>query len=137
MLNTARFRSLIGELIEVDSQHIHAYVIGEQGDSEVLTWSTVTVGGVPLKKYCAIKKIHFDQAVRKDIDNRVRKAAYKIIEGKGATYYDIGSALAKLVDVIIHDQRSILTVFTSNVESIGYSAIAMSIPHLLGGSGGL
>lgn len=134
-LDTARFRALLGEHLGVDAQHIHAYVVGEHGDSEVLTWSLVSVGGIPLDEYCRLQHINLDSSVRKDIDQRVRNAAYSIIAGKGHTSYGIGSALARVVEVILHDQRSILTVCTPVGEIFGVCDVTVSLPHLLSGKG--
>src|SRR5215831_1309940 len=108
-LDTARFRSLLGGHCGVDPHHVHAYVIGEHGDSEVLTWSLATIGGMPLEEFARLRRIHLSESVRKDIDGKVRGAAYTIIRGKDATYYGIGAALARIVDVILHDQRSVMT----------------------------
>ncbi|MBN2061855.1 MAG: L-lactate dehydrogenase [Deltaproteobacteria bacterium] len=135
MLDTARFRSLLGEHMGVDPQHVHAYVIGEHGDSEVLTWSTVTIAGMHLEEFCRSRQINLDESVRESIDDRVRNAAYAIIEGKGATYYGIGSALAKIVDVILHDQRSILTVSTRDPKAAGIPNVSISLPRIVGGEG--
>ena len=135
MLDTARFRSLIGRQTGVDPQHVHGYVIGEHGDSEVLTWSLTTIGAMHLAEYCRQQNIPLDENVRQDIDRRVRNAAYSIIQGKGATYYGIGSALAKLADVILHDQRSILTVSTPIPDVSGITDVSLSLPHLVGGNG--
>jgi L-lactate dehydrogenase len=135
MLDTARFRSLLGTYAGVDPQHVHGYVIGEHGDSEVLTWSLTTIGAMHLEDYCNRQNIPLNDNVRQDIDHKVRNAAYAIIEGKGATYYGIGSALAKLVDVILHDQRSILTVSTPIPQVEGVSDVSVSLPHLVGGDG--
>jgi L-lactate dehydrogenase len=135
MLDTARFRTLLARQLGVDSRHVHGYVIGEHGDSEVLTWSLVTVGGLPLEEFCRQRKTELNKSVRDDIDVRVRRAAYSIIAGKGATYYGIGSALARLVDVIIGDQRSILTVCTPAEEILGVKDVTISLPRLVGGNG--
>ena len=135
MLDTARFRSLLGGHVGVDPQHVHGYVIGEHGDSEVLTWSLATVGSLHVENYCHQQGIHLDEGVRKKIDGEVRNAAYRIIEGKGATYYGIGSAIAKIADVILHDQRSILTVSTPDPEGTPFKGIAISMPNLVGGKG--
>jgi len=135
MLDTARFRALLGRHLGVDSQHVHAYVVGEHGDSEVLTWSLATVGGMPLQEFCRQHGIRLDDDIRQEIDNQVRHAAYTIIEGKGATYYGIGSALARVADVILRDQRSILTVCTPEVEVAGVCDVTLSLPHLVGGEG--
>ena len=134
-LDTARFRTLLAERLGVDAQHVHAYVLGEHGDSEVLTWSLVTVGGLPLEEFCRQQGRALDRPAREEIDRRVRQAAYTIIEGKGATYYGIGSALARIVEVILRDQRAILTVCTPMAEVAGVPDVTVSLPHLVGGSG--
>ncbi|MEJ2718359.1 MAG: L-lactate dehydrogenase, partial [Deltaproteobacteria bacterium] len=134
-LDTARFRALLGECLGVDPRHVHAHVIGEHGDSEVLTWSLATVGGMHLDEFCSRHRIDFDEGVRQRIDDRVRNAAYSIIEGKGATYYGIGSAVARITDVVLHDQRSILTVSTPTPHVAGVSNVSVSLPRLVGGEG--
>lgn len=134
-LDTARLRSLIGRHLHVDSQHIHAYVVGEHGDSEVIPWSLVTVGGIPLEEFCRAGDISICPDDYASIDERVRRAAYHIIEGKGATYYGIGSAIARIVEVILGDERSILTVCTPMQEVAGVKDVTVSLPHLVGGEG--
>jgi L-lactate dehydrogenase len=134
-LDTARFRVLLGRQLGVDSQHVHAYVVGEHGDSEVLTWSLVTVGGMPLAEFCRQYDIDMGDTVRQQISHRVRDAAYEIIEGKGATYYGIGAALARIVDTILRDQRSIFTVCTPEVQVLDVCDVTISLPHLVGGQG--
>lgn len=134
-LDTARFRSLISRKIGIDAQHIHAYVIGEHGDTEVLTWSLVTVGGMPLEEFCTDQKKSFCPEDYEAIEDSVCRAAYHIIEGKGATYYGVGSAIARIVEVILRDQRSILTVCTPVAEVAGVDNVTLSLPHLVGGSG--
>lgn len=134
-LDTARLRSLIGRHLNVDSQHIHAYVLGEHGDSEVIPWSLVTVGGIPLAEFCTKGEISICPDDYEAIDQRVRRAAYHIIEGKGATYYGIGSAIARIVEVILQDERSILTVSTSMETVAGVKNVTVSLPNLVGGKG--
>jgi len=134
-LDTARFRSLVGRHLKVDSQHIHAYVLGEHGDSEVLTWSQVTVGGIPLEEFCTGSEISICPEDYAEIDEKVRRAAYRIIEGKGATYYGIGSAIARIVEVILQDERSLLTVCTPMKEVAGVKDVTVSMPNLVGGEG--
>jgi L-lactate dehydrogenase len=136
-LDTARFRALLGRHLGVDAQHVHAYVVGEHGDSEVLTWSLVTVGGMPLHQFAQQNGIAMDRTVREEIEHRVRDAAYAIIEGKGATYYGVGAALARIVDAVVRDQRSILTVCTPVAEVLGVCDVTISLPHLVGGAGAL
>lgn len=134
-LDTARFRTLLGRKLHVDSQHIHAYVLGEHGDSEILPWSLVTVGGIPLDEFCGEGEISICPDDYDEIDQKVRRAAYHIIDGKGATYYGIGSALARIVEVILQDERSILTVCTPMDEVAGVKNVTVSLPNLVGGEG--
>lgn len=134
-LDTARFRALLGTYLSVDSQHVHGYVIGEHGDSEVLTWSIVDIGGLALEDFAHLRGVALDDAVRAAIDHEVRYAAYSIIEGKGATYYGVGAALARIVDAIAHDHRAILTICAPMPEVAGVRDVTVSLPHLVGGSG--
>ena len=134
-LDTARFRSLLGAHFGVDSHHVHAYVIGEHGDSEVLTWSLATIGGMSLDSFAQLRQTELSDAIRQEIDQNVRRAAYTIISGKGATYYGIGSALSRIVDVILHDQRSILTVCAPAAEVAGVPDVTVALPRLVGGNG--
>jgi L-lactate dehydrogenase len=134
-LDTARFRSLLGGHCGVDPHHVHAYVIGEHGDSEVLTWSLATIGGMPLEAFARLRGIDLSESVREDIDRKVRGAAYTIISGKSATYYGIGSALARIVDVILHDQRAVITVGAPTADVLGIRNVPVSLPRLVGGQG--
>ena len=134
-LDTARFRAMLGRHLGVDSYHVHAYVLGEHGDSEVLTWSIVGVGGIPLETFLMRSGVKLDEATRQEIDQGVRRAAYHIINGKGATYYGIGSALARIVDVILHDQRSIMTVCAPLDSIVGVNDVTISMPRMVQGSG--
>jgi L-lactate dehydrogenase len=134
-LDTARFRSLLAGHCGVDARHVHAHVIGEHGDSEVLTWSLATIAGMPLEAFARLRRVDLSDAVRRDIDMRVRGAAYTIITGKGATYYGIGSALARIVDVILHDQRAVMTVGAPTPDVAGVRNVTVSLPRLVGGQG--
>ncbi len=134
-LDTARFRSLLGGHCGVDPHHVHAYVIGEHGDSEVLTWSLATIGGMSLDAFAQLRGVDLSESIRKDIDAKVRGAAYTIIRGKNATYYGIGSALARIVNVILHDQRSVFTVGARTHEVVGIQNVTVSLPRLVGGQG--
>jgi L-lactate dehydrogenase len=134
-LDTARFRSLLGRNCGIDPQHVHAHVIGEHGDSEVLTWTLVTVAGMPLESFVKLRGIDLSERVRQQIDSEVRGAAYKIIRAKGATYYGIGSALARIVDVILHGERAVMTVCAPTQMVAGISSVTLSLPRLVGGTG--
>lgn len=134
-LDTARFRALLGAHLGVDSHHVHAYVVGEHGDSEVPAWSAINIGAVGLENFCELRNTCLIDDVRDQIDSKVRNAAYNIIQGKGATYYGIGSATAKIVTVLLHDQRSILTVSTPTDTVAGVDNVSVSLPRLVGGAG--
>jgi L-lactate dehydrogenase len=134
-LDTARFRALLGRHFDVDPQYVHAYAIGEHGDSEVLAWSTATIAGLGLDEFAKVHGRPLTDTHRAQIDENVRRAAYQIIAGKGATYYGIGSAVARIVDVMLHDQRAILTV-CARIEGVpDCEGVTLSLPHLVGGEG--
>jgi L-lactate dehydrogenase len=134
-LDTARFRTLLGSHFGVDARHVHGYVIGEHGDSEVLTWSLVTIGGLRLAEIELLRRVTFNEDIKHSIDKQVRQAAYTIIDGKGATYYGIGAALAQIVDALIHDQRAIMTISTRVDNVLGVSGVTLALPTLIGGDG--
>lgn len=135
ILDTARFRALLGEHLGVSPTSIHAYVLGEHGDSEVLPWSSVKVGGVPLEDFAQQMGQHLTEEVITRIDNGVRTAAYRIIEGKGATYFGIGAGLAHIIQTIRDDERRILTVSSLTRTMAELQGICLSLPRLVGAGG--
>ena len=136
-LDTARFRTLLGRHFGVDPHHVHGYVIGEHGDSEVLVWSQATIAGLSLDEFAKVHGTPLTAADRKQIDESVRRAAYHIIAGKGSTYYGIGSAVARIVDVLLHDQRAILTICSHITGVPDCDGVTLALPHLVGGEGAL
>ena len=136
-LDTARFRTLLGRHFDVDPQHVHAYVIGEHGDSEVLVWSQATIAGLSLNEFEQVHGSPLTPDKRTEIDENVRRAAYQIIAGKGATYYGIGSAVARIVDVVLHDQRAILTICSRITGVPDCDGLTLALPHIVGGAGAL
>jgi L-lactate dehydrogenase len=137
MLDTARFRALLGRHFDVDPQHVHAYVVGEHGDSEVLTWSQATIAGLHLDEFVQVHGTPLSAAEQAQIDEQVRRAAYHVIAGKGATYYGIASAVVRLLDVLLHDQRAILCICCRIQGVAEYDGVTFSLPHLVGGDGAL
>ena len=135
ILDTARFRSLVGRHLGISPQSVHAYVLGEHGDSEVLAWTSARAGSVPLSSFAAQVGSPLTADVRAQIDDGVRNAAYKIINGKGSTYYGIGAGLARIVKAIARDQRDVLSVSISTPEVAGVSDVALSIPRVVGAEG--
>ena len=134
-LDTARVRALLGRHFGVDAHHVHAYVVGEHGDSEVLVWSQATIAGLTLDEFAKVHGAKLSGAEREHIGEQVRRAAYHIIAGKGATYYGIASAVAHIVDVLLHDRRSVLTLCSRITGVPGCEGITLALPQLVGGSG--
>jgi L-lactate dehydrogenase len=135
ILDTARFRTLLGRHLGISSQSVHAYVLGEHGDSEVLTWSNALAGSVSVASFAQQVGKPLTEAIRADIDDNVRNAAYRIIEGKGATYYGIGAGLQRIVKAIALDQRAVLSVSMVTPEVEGIVDVALSLPRVIGASG--
>lgn len=135
ILDTARFRSLLGEHLGLAPQSVHAYVLGEHGDSEVLVWSSARAGGIPLEDFARQTARNLDGDVRQRIDDGVRRAAYRIIEGKGATYFGIGAGISRLVRAIRNDERGVYTVSAPCDEFPEFAGISLSLPRIVGRAG--
>jgi len=131
ILDTARFRTLLAEHLGLSPNSIHAYVLGEHGDSEVLAWSSCKIGGVPVIEFSEQIGRRITDDVKARIDDGVRRAAYRIIDGKGATYYGIGAGIARIAKAIRDDEGAVLTL--SNVE--GLNSVSLSLPRVLKAKG--
>jgi L-lactate dehydrogenase len=135
ILDTARFRSLLGRHLGIAPQSAHAYVLGEHGDSEVLAWSAARAGSVPITAFAAQVSAPVTAAVRADIDQGVRRAAYRIIEGKGATWHGIGAGLARIVRAITADEGAVLSISTRTADIGGVASVTLSLPRVIGRRG--
>ncbi|MER3554300.1 MAG: L-lactate dehydrogenase [Meiothermus sp.] len=135
ILDTARFRALLAEHLGVSPHSVHGYVMGEHGDSEVLSWSSVQVGGVSLMAFAQQTGRPITDEVKARIDDGVRRAAYRIIAGKGSTYYGIGAGLARLVEAIRDDERTVMTVSLLCPEVEGVEKVCLSLPRVVGAAG--
>lgn len=135
ILDTARFRTLLGGHLGIAPRSIHAYVLGEHGDSEVLAWSSARAGSIPLASFADQVGAPLTDGVRAAIDTGVRRAAYTIIEGKGATYYGIGAGLARIVAAIADDQAIVHSVSITTPLVEGVRDVALSIPRVVGRAG--
>jgi L-lactate dehydrogenase len=135
ILDTARFRSLLGRHLGIAPQSVHAYVLGEHGDSEVLAWSAARAGSVPIASFAAQVGAPVTEAVRTEIDRGVRRAAYRIIEGKGATWHGIGAGLARIVRAVAADEGAVLSVSILTPEVEGVRDVALSVPRVVGAGG--
>jgi L-lactate dehydrogenase len=132
ILDTARFRALLGEHLGVAPVSVHGYVLGEHGDSEVLVWSSAKAGGVSIQDYARQMGVGLTQEMKLKIDDGVRRAAYRIIEGKGATYYGIGAGIAQIVQAIRDDERRVLTVSSLTTGMEAFKGICLSLPRVVG-----
>jgi L-lactate dehydrogenase len=135
LLDTARFRTLLGEHLQVASASVHAYVLGEHGDSEVLAWSSADVGGVPLFDFARQIGRPIQDPVRAAVDAGVRRAAYRIIEGKGSTYFGIGAGIARVVRAIRGDEGAVLTLSGLSTRIEDFRDVCFSLPRVLGAQG--
>ncbi len=135
VLDTARLKYLLGQHLGVDSRNVHAFIIGEHGDSELAVWSSANVSGVDLDGYCqATGKDYSFDAMNKIYEN-VRDAAYSIIEGKGATYYAIGMAVRRIAEAIVRDEHSVLPVSSLVTGHYGVSEVCLGLPAVVGRNG--
>ncbi|MGO4381220.1 L-lactate dehydrogenase [Pseudoduganella sp. RAF53_2] len=135
MLDTARFQSLLATRLKISPSSVHAYVLGEHGDSEVLIWSSASVAGIPLIECAALCGYKLDDSEIVAVDQAVRKAAYKIITGKGATYYGIGAALAFLARAILQDECRVVSASAVAPSFSDVCDVAMSLPVVIGKHG--
>ncbi|MBN1557040.1 MAG: L-lactate dehydrogenase [Lentisphaerae bacterium] len=136
VLDTARFRYLLSRHCGVDSRNVHAYILGEHGDSEIAPWSLTHIAGVSMETYCAVCGKHGEwDRVKQEIVEEVRQSAYHIIDYKGATNYAIGLALVQIVRAIIRNQHSVLTVSALLNGEFGLRDVCLSVPCMLSEKG--
>lgn len=137
VLDTARLRTLLGSKLNIDSRSVHAFVIGEHGDSEIVTWSHANISGVPLPDFYALRGMNMDdlQKIEEEISNDVRNSAYEIIKRKGATCYGIGVSVRRICSAIVKDEKSILPVSTVLHGTYAIEGCALSVPAIVGKDG--
>lgn len=139
ILDTARLRVLLGDHYGVDPQSVHAYIVGEHGDSQVAAWSAARIAGLPIEEFCRVRGIAYDKAALDEMALRTRNAYYRIVGQKGATIYGIASGLVRVVRCILRDQNTVLTVGSQMPEALGLGDVTMSFPTIVhaGGIGGV
>lgn len=135
ILDTARLRYLLGEYLSIDPRNVHAYIIGEHGDSEVPVWSLANVAGMHLKDYCPICNVPYDLQRLNELFLKVRNAGYEIIRRKGRTYYAVALGMTKIVESIVRDENSVLTVSCHLQDYHGVSNICLSVPVIVNRQG--
>ena len=135
VLDTARLKYQLSEHLKVDSRSIHAFIIGEHGDSEIAAWSSANVSGIPLSDFCEMRG-HFEHEEKtKEIAEKVKNSAYEIIERKHATYYGIAMAVKRICEVIIRDEKSILPISSMMHGEYGIDDVVLSMPAIVGKHG--
>lgn len=135
VLDTARLKYLLGEHLRVDSRSVHAVIIGEHGDSELAVWSGANISGVDLDHFCELRGFIDHRENMERIYKDVRDSAYEIIERKGATYYGIAAAVARISQCIVRDEHSILPVSVNLQGLYGVEDLCMSVPAVVGRDG--
>jgi L-lactate dehydrogenase len=135
ILDTSRFRFLLGQYYGVDAQSVHAYIVGEHGDSEIPVWSLANIGGVRLQEFAPLQSKAYNQDEMDTLFLQVRNAAYEIIKRKGATYYAIGLGLVAIVESLLGDYRRVLSVSTLMEGQHGVRDMCLSLPCVVGARG--
>lgn len=135
ILDTARFRYLLSERLGVDPRSVHAYIVGEHGDSEVPVWSLANVAGMRLPTFCAENGIDLGPDAMAEIFRQTRDAAYEIISRKGATYFAVAAGLVRIVEAILRDQRTVLSLSSLIEDYYGIDGVCLSLPTVVDRSG--
>ena len=135
VLDTARLKYNLGEHLGVDSRSVHAFIIGEHGDSELAVWSSATVSGVPIHKFCEMRGHYNHDEAAERIHETVKNSAYEIIEKKRATYFGVAMAVRRICECLVRDEKSILPVSNLMQGEFGISDIALSVPVVVGADG--
>ncbi len=135
ILDTGRFRALLAEHYGVDPRSVHAYIAGEHGDSEVPVWSSANIAGMPLTDFAQANGMGHDPAALLRIFESTRDAAYHIIERKGATYYAVAAGVVRIVEAILRDQSTVLSVSSLISDYYGIDDVYLSVPAVVGRGG--
>ncbi|HTZ96235.1 MAG TPA: L-lactate dehydrogenase [Terriglobales bacterium] len=131
ILDTARFRYLLSQHFAVDARSVHAYIVGEHGDSEVPVWSSANIAGMRLQQFCQAHRIPYDPQAMENIFLQTRDAAYQIIERKGATYYAVAAGLMRITQAILRNQRTVLSVSSLIRDYHGLNDVCFSLPTVI------
>ena len=135
VLDSARLKYHLGEHLGVDSRSVHAFIVGEHGDSEIAAWSSANVSGVPLDKFCEMRGHYNHAEATERIAEEVKQSAYGIIQRKGATYYGIAMSVKRICEAIVRDEKSILPISTMMHGEYGISDVVLSMPCIVGKDG--
>jgi L-lactate dehydrogenase len=130
-LETLQLRSALADRIGVGAEHVHGYVIGQEGDAALVVWSDVTVANLPLHEYVKSKDLAWNNATQLEINDLVRRSSLRAIDAKGATYYGIGAMIAKICEAVVHDSKLLLTVSAHSAKH----GVSLSLPRVIGAQG--
>ncbi|MCE5221736.1 MAG: L-lactate dehydrogenase [Clostridium sp.] len=135
VLDTSRLKYVIGKYLNVNNNNIHAYVLGEHGDSEVVSWSTASIAGESIDQYAEKFNLEWDKEVREVIESDVKNAAYEIISRKNATYFAVALAINRIVEAILRDENTILTVSCLIEGEYDIDDVYLAVPTILNSTG--
>ena len=135
VLDTGRLKQLLGEELRVDSRNIHAFIVGEHGDSELAVWSGANVSGIDLEHFCRLRGDGLHAADMDRLYQSVRDSAYEIIKRKGATYYGIAMAVGRIAVAIVRDEHAVLPISVVLEGQYGQEGLALSVPSIVGRNG--
>lgn len=135
VLDTARLKEILGSRLSVDSRSVHAFIIGEHGDSEIAAWSSANVSGIALNDFCEMRGHYNHHEAMEQIASDVKNSAYRIIEKKHATYYGIAMSVRRICEAIVRDEKSILPLSSMMHGEYGIEGVALSMPAIVGKNG--
>jgi L-lactate dehydrogenase len=135
VLDTSRFKSILSKQFDIDARNIHAYIIGEHGDSEIASWSLTKIAGMSVDEYCLVADRNCGEKFKEAIQHEVKHAAYEIINRKGYTNYAVALAVRRISEAILHDEQSILTVSGLLQDVYGISDVYLAMPCVVGKDG--
>ena len=135
VLDTARLKQLLGEELRVDSRNVHAFIVGEHGDSELAVWSGANVSGLDLDDFCRLRGKALSQGDKERLYREIRDSANEIIKRKGATYYGIAMAVGRIAECIVKDEHAVLPISVVLDQEYGLGNVALSIPSIVGKNG--
>ncbi|MFA9398271.1 MAG: L-lactate dehydrogenase [Clostridiaceae bacterium] len=135
VLDTSRLKSLLSEHFEIDARNIHTYIMGEHGDSEIAAWSITNIAGMNVNEYCSAACKKCDGRLKFKLYEETKNAAYQVIDKKGSTYFAVALAVKRIVEAILRDEKSILTVSSLLKGEFGIEDIYMGVPSIVGATG--
>jgi L-lactate dehydrogenase len=135
VLDTGRLKYRLSDHLQVDSKSIHAFIIGEHGDSEIVAWSSANVSGVPLSNFCEMRGHYEHREAENEIAEKVKNSAYDIIQRKRATYFGVAMAVKRICEVIVRNEEAILPVSTAMHGEHGIDDVVLSMPCVVGRNG--